>query len=1193
MYAVFIANCEHAALRRSRSVLDRYAQRIGDRAWATRITEDGLASAHAALRACASRNTSVACYRSDAIHGLRIAWIVGNRNAYDQEGRFAVATQHKESTPMPDFFRHAALMSQLEGYWHDIGKASVRFQTKLENDTGLADDPGRYVADGVRHEWISAWLFRHLESPEPEIQKPAASLEPHGEVMKSAWKIMAGSQQRISDPAILPMESGTNSVFDAVNWAIATHHRDLGGKIDGVQPMTGQYHLDKKSNNVRDCLQLSEKANCPTTAGAAGDAKRWADLSACSAKCMERLVRKSAEMSMDAHGDPGPLYWYGTMLMSRAALILADHAVSSKTDHGCENDKGILHANTRPLTKDEQAKDEQERAAQAKAVSGKKRPAPPPAPRRTLNQPLSWHLQSVGDRAPQVMRAITGDELPCLDDAVAGAVLGDRVGEGSPRYRWQNQATDHVSGMRGIVFNIASTGSGKTLANLKMALAMRHGQSVRLAVAFNLRSLTRQTAEAFSRHVRRIDASHPDTPDLRTKWERDSALLLGQHGSSAEVDAGPADTKEALDEDSYQTNEQIDVHGAEKLSMPSWLNTFFPNDPDLKLQKLICAPVLISTMDWIVASGEPGQQARHAHALIRVANSDLILDEVDSYDVKSSVAVMRVVKMAGMFGRNVIVSSATLNTVLAEGLLGAYARGRAIYDALRRGDREDWHVAIVGDHTIPDSADRKPLLIENHDVAPAAQHYKDTLLGIAMQFRDTENGGPSAAATKRYEVVDVDDMDSFYRTIADQCARLHDTHAIPPIKGMDGTTVHLSIGLVRVASVKECIAVSDHLLKDVDGRFIVTAYHARDIEQRRARKEDHLDRILCRHDEKWLGYLKKNSRNKYVQQTLGRVLPPEPGELEVDMISGGANVTKAIDLRLVVVATPVAEVGRDHDYDWAVIEPSSMHSIIQASGRVNRHRNQPVSHANIVILSHNAKFLEYRAKNWSETQPSFVMPGLETSRNGDAGKGIHLQLTHGSKNRRNSHNLQWLMQSVNRAQKLDADEKPDEEARASGVIDAGLVFDSPDDVGTRKTQFSACDDEATLQEIRETKKPLETDDTRIMCRDFREKFPLRDPNIIATYEIRRDEGSTAGSDLHLYRMNASQYVAQTEVLDRSKIAEHQDRQWLSFDFDCIAKLAGGGASSPASPTVTTHWDISGSFEILWNGVRYGDEKEWD
>jgi CRISPR-associated endonuclease/helicase Cas3 len=67
----------------------------------------------------------------------------------------------------------------------------------------------------------------------------------------------------------------------------------------------------------------------------------------------------------------------------------------------------------------------------------------------------------------------------------------------------------------------------------------------------------------------------------------------------------------------------------------------------------------------------------------------------------------------------------------------------------------------------------------------------------------------------------------------------------------------------------------------------------------------------------------------------------------------------------------VAEVGRDHDYDWAVVEPSSMRSIIQLAGRVRRHRSGAVQVPNIALLSHNLKALE------NPGGAAFTRPGFE------------------------------------------------------------------------------------------------------------------------------------------------------------------------------------------------------------------------
>jgi len=67
----------------------------------------------------------------------------------------------------------------------------------------------------------------------------------------------------------------------------------------------------------------------------------------------------------------------------------------------------------------------------------------------------------------------------------------------------------------------------------------------------------------------------------------------------------------------------------------------------------------------------------------------------------------------------------------------------------------------------------------------------------------------------------------------------------------------------------------------------------------------------------------------------------------------------------------VTEVGRDHDYDWAVVEPSSMRSLIQLAGRVRRHRTAPVAMPNIMVFSQNLRHFTHKG------QPAFCKPGFE------------------------------------------------------------------------------------------------------------------------------------------------------------------------------------------------------------------------
>ncbi|MGM3371966.1 hypothetical protein, partial [Escherichia coli] len=70
--------------------------------------------------------------------------------------------------------------------------------------------------------------------------------------------------------------------------------------------------------------------------------------------------------------------------------------------------------------------------------------------------------------------------------------------------------------------------------------------------------------------------------------------------------------------------------------------------------------------------------------------------------------------------------------------------------------------------------------------------------------------------------------------------------------------------------------------------------------------------------------------------------------------------------------TPVEEVGRDHDFDWAIIEPSSSRSIIQLAGRVLRHRKleQDSQQPNIALMQYNLKGLR-------GAKVAFEKPGFE------------------------------------------------------------------------------------------------------------------------------------------------------------------------------------------------------------------------
>ncbi len=163
----------------------------------------------------------------------------------------------------------------------------------------------------------------------------------------------------------------------------------------------------------------------------------------------------------------------------------------------------------------------------------------------------------------------------------------------------------------------------------------------------------------------------------------------------------------------------------------------------------------------------------------------------------------------------------------------------------------------------------------------------------------------------------------------------------------------VSIGLVRMANINPMVAVAKALLNlpaPENTHIHLCVYHSRYPLAVRSYLENKLDQILNR---------KKNWPPKNLQNLVNK--KAEKNQL------------------FIVLASPVAEVGRDHDYDWAVIEPSSMRSIIQIAGRVLRHRENVPKQENILLINQNIKQLKDNERCFN--QPGFEVENLKLKLN--------------------------------------------------------------------------------------------------------------------------------------------------------------------------------------------------------------------
>jgi len=80
MMVTFVSECEKNALKKTRRVLDAFANRIGNNTWQTIITQEGLEAVKTLLRKTASKSTAVSCHWIRTRARSELIWVVGNKD---------------------------------------------------------------------------------------------------------------------------------------------------------------------------------------------------------------------------------------------------------------------------------------------------------------------------------------------------------------------------------------------------------------------------------------------------------------------------------------------------------------------------------------------------------------------------------------------------------------------------------------------------------------------------------------------------------------------------------------------------------------------------------------------------------------------------------------------------------------------------------------------------------------------------------------------------------------------------------------------------------------------------------------------------------------------------------------------------------------------------------------------------------
>ena len=219
MMVTFISQCEKNALKKTRRVLDAFADRIGDNTWQTLITQEGLLAVKKLLRKTASKSTAVSCHWIRSRSRSDLLWVVGKRDKFDAVGRVPVNSTKRNllNSEIENDWHYLPLIKGLVGLsalFHDWGKATALFQQKLQPKKGNS-----FKGDPIRHEWISLLLLRaFIQTTDATADEAWLTQFSLGEIDEKRLK------QEIKDPALKPL-THLPPLAKLVAWLIVSHHR--------------------------------------------------------------------------------------------------------------------------------------------------------------------------------------------------------------------------------------------------------------------------------------------------------------------------------------------------------------------------------------------------------------------------------------------------------------------------------------------------------------------------------------------------------------------------------------------------------------------------------------------------------------------------------------------------------------------------------------------------------------------------------------------------------------------------------------------------------------------------------------------------------------------------------------------------------------------------------------------------------
>jgi len=817
----------------------------------------------------------VSCHWIRSRSRSEFLWVVGNKDKFNADGYVAVNyTQQQVFTEFNEedwrFLPVIEALTVFSALLHDFGKLTDLFQNKLKGKNKTQSDP-------LRHEWISLLFLVAIVDGKTDEEWIESLISDEVHTNISALKVT-----NITNPL-----NNLPPVASMVAWLILTHHKlpvlkegykdkeiTLKELFNLISPSWGYENKDED----KSFTEWFKYAELPSKS------IEWQKEIKSHAIKLKNLLPQIEIIFNSQSLRPAMTY-------ARMCLMLADHYYSSQEKDVNWHSSVKLFANTDHNNE--------------------------------LKQQLDEHLVGVAKQAKENIKKLS--QFESVFNKNIRVANNKEISRKSPKaYKWQDDGVSSIKkwkrNEKGLdknqygffAVNMASTGKGKTFANAKIMQSLSaNEESLRYILALGLRTLTLQTGDEYREKIKLKDD--------------ELAVLIGSKAITElhqqKNQSGSESSTSLLDNELIFTKDFPE----------QGLDTVLKNSKD---REFLYAPVLACTIDHIIQATEVMRGGRHILPTIRLMSSDLVIDEIDDFDDTDLIAIGRLIHTAGMLGRKVMISSATIPPDLAEGYFNVYQSGWNIFAQMR--DKK----VSVGCAWIDEFKTKVSTIESKEAYKKAHDKYIDKRISNLAKQPVKRKANIAQCTTE---------LSEYFEAIKQAILIKHEYHHLIDTK----TNKKISIGVVRIANINPCVELTKFLLNGLceENTIIKTmAYHSRQVLLMRHEQEKYLDKIL-----------KRDNTNEKI--------------LEDEVIRNHIDNSEAENIIFVLVATPVEEVGRDHDFDWAVIEPSSYRSFIQMAGRVLRHRDKEVIEPNIAIMKYN-----FRALKTGGKEIAFKWPGYQNNK---------------------------------------------------------------------------------------------------------------------------------------------------------------------------------------------------------------------